>query len=431
MANYGYDKNVDYQKLINQDVQAQDWRSAAIHEAQRNEKIRGEGAAEYQTTNHYADYLPRTDQINSGMDRLANPQAWDYDYRQDPAWQAYRKEYLREADRGTRDTMANAAALTGGIPSTAAVGAAQQAGNYYRAQLADKIPELMQNDYSRYLQGREADRADLSLLSSIEAQRAADSLGLQQFSWQKEGDLWQRNYTEQQAAIAAAMNRWATLGYADQGVADVLGVPVGTSTQDAKYQQAQLDYQRWQQQQAERGDAYDRAMAWIQMGLVPDDATLAAAGLNRAQAQQAAARYQQQLAARYSGGSSGGSSGSRSSRSSRSSSGGSGGGDGDDSDKDSAAASEANRQAYTSAKTGILFAAQTGNVNYAIDALDRYADMMTPEQAAELMDMLDRLFPNGRVRGSGSSSGSNGISGSGGGIKGGGTSRDVWVNMGQ
>lgn len=419
MANYGYDKNVNYQELINQDVQAQDWRSAAIHEAQRNEKIRGEGAAEYQTTSHYADYLPRTDQINSGMDRLANPQAWNYNYRQDPAWQAYRKEYLREADRGTRDTMANAAAMTGGIPSTAAVGAAQQAGNYYRAQLADKIPELMQNDYSRYLQGREADRADLSLLSSIEAQRAGDSLGLQQFAWQKEGDLWQRNYTEQQAAIAAAMNRWATLGYADQGVADVLGVPVGTSTQDAKYQQ-------WTMQQTERGDAYDRAMAWIQMGLVPDEATLTAAGINPAQAQQAAARYQQQLAARYAG-----SSGGSRSTGSRSSYSGSGGSGRDGNGADSAAAAEANQQAYTSAKTGILFAAQTGNVNYAIDALDRYADMMTPAQAAELMDMLDRLFPNGRVRGSGSSSGSNGSSGSGGGIKGGGTSRDVWVNMGQ
>ena len=198
--------------------------------AEMTAKIRGEGLTQYQTTSHYADYLPRTEQINSGLDKLANQQPWEYDYQQDPAWQAYRKEYLREADRGTRDTLGAYAAQTGGMPSTAAVGAAQQAGNYYRAQLADKIPELMQNDYSRYIQGREADRADLNLLYNIDAQRAADSLERQQFAWQR-----------QQAAISAAMDRWATMGYADSSVAAALGVPVGTSTQSAEYQRWQMD----------------------------------------------------------------------------------------------------------------------------------------------------------------------------------------------
>lgn len=299
MAKYGYDPNVDYATEINKAIAEGDYRTAGIREQQRNEKIRGEGLTQYQTTSHYADYLPRTEQVNAGMDKLANPEPWSYNYQEDPAWQAMRKEYLREADRGTRDAMAAAAGMTGGVPSTAAVAAGQQAGNYYRAQLADRIPELMRDDYSRYMQGRDASRADLSLLSSIEAQRAADSLGLQQFDWQKEGDLWQRNYQEQQAAIAAAMNRWETLGYADQGVADALGVPVGTSTQDAKYR-------AWQMQQTERGDAYDRAMTWIQMGLMPDDATLAAAGIDKSMAQRFVSQAQAQMVARSAGSSGGG-----------------------------------------------------------------------------------------------------------------------------
>ena len=42
--------------------------------------------------------------------------------------------------------------MTGGMPSTAAVTAARQAGGYYAAQLADKLPELYQQAYQRYLQ---------------------------------------------------------------------------------------------------------------------------------------------------------------------------------------------------------------------------------------------------------------------------------------
>ena len=315
MANYGYDKKVDYTAKINEAIANQDYRSAAIYEQQRNEKVRGEGLTQYKTTSHYVDYLPKTDEINSGMDRLANAEPWKYEMEQDPVWQSMRKEYLREADRGTRDTMAAYAAQTGGMPSTAAVGAAQQAGNYYRAQLADRIPELAQNDYSRYMQGREANRADLSLLASIEAQRAGASLDAQQLAWQKE-----------QAQIAQAMERWTTMGVADQSVAAILGVPVGTSTQSAAYQQwqqqqaemdrqrqAELDaqdaaYRQWQMQGTDREDAYNRAMGWISRGIMPSDAELAAAGIDKTQAQRAVYLAQ---AGGYSGsgGSSGGGSG--------------------------------------------------------------------------------------------------------------------------
>ena len=144
------------------------------------------------------------------------------------------------------------------------------------------------------MQGREADRADLSLLANMEAQRDAYSLDLQQFAWQKE-----------QAQISAAMDRWATMGYADRSVAQILGVPEGTSTQSAQYQawqqqQADLDRQRqerldaadqeyrnWQMQNGDRDDAYSRAMTWIQMGIMPSDEALAAAGIDKAQAQRA------------------------------------------------------------------------------------------------------------------------------------------------
>lgn len=74
-----------------------------------------------------------------------------YDPTTDVQYSALKKEYLREADRGTEDTMGIYAGMTGGMPSSAAVTAAQQAGDYYRGQLADRQVELAAQDYDRYL----------------------------------------------------------------------------------------------------------------------------------------------------------------------------------------------------------------------------------------------------------------------------------------
>ena len=390
MATYGYDKNTDYTKLINEAVAAGDYRTAAIREAQRNEKVRGENLTQYQTTNHYADYLPRTDQVNEYLDKLGKSE-WDYELDNDPAWKAYRKQYLREADRGTRDTMAAAASMTGGVPSTAAVQAGQQAGNYYRSQLTDKIPELMQNDYARYMQGREADRADLDLLFNIDEQREKDSWDKQQWEYEKQNNAWQQ-----------AMNRWAVLGYADQAVADALGVPVGTSTQDAAYQQKQAEYQQWQQQQSERGDAYDRAMTMIKIGVMPDAATLAAAGLDEATARAMLAKILEQMAqGNYSSGGGGGGGGSSGGKSSSGGKGGKGntgnsgntGGKGNTDPLDQTQFGTGVSQGqYTSIEDELLqylnaYRTSGSNLYYskAKDLLDRWQSKLSRTQAKQLL----------------------------------------------
>lgn len=66
-------------------------------------------------------------------------------------YQAYAKRYAREGQRAVQDALGAAAAATGGIPSSYAVTAAAQAGDYYASQMADKIPELYQQAYSRYI----------------------------------------------------------------------------------------------------------------------------------------------------------------------------------------------------------------------------------------------------------------------------------------
>ena len=76
---------------------------------------------------------------------------WDYDPDNDPVWQAYQKQYRREGQRATQDALGRYAAMTGGVPSSYAMTAASQAGDYYAAQLSDRLPELYDNAYARYL----------------------------------------------------------------------------------------------------------------------------------------------------------------------------------------------------------------------------------------------------------------------------------------
>lgn len=80
----------------------------------------------------------------------ADAPSFAYSTEEDPLYQAYKKQYLREGQRATEDALGAAAAASGGIPSSYAATAAAQAGGYYAAQLADKVPELYNFAYSRY-----------------------------------------------------------------------------------------------------------------------------------------------------------------------------------------------------------------------------------------------------------------------------------------
>ena len=252
---YGYDKNTNYQKLINEAVKAGDYTSAAIYEAQRNEKIDGEGIAGYDKTNHYASYLPSSQssgyqkELDEALQRLTNAK-FEWNEQDDAAVSAYKKAYLREADRSMRDTLGQYSTMTGGIPSTQAVAAASQAADYYKSQLADKIPELRSTAYAEWLQGQQLEQNNINMLMQAESAK-------------------QSAYNMR---INEALTRWQQLGTADEQVAAILGVAVGTPT-------SSQSYQNWQQEQQGKSDAYTMAMTLLQAGQMPSADTLAAAGI--------------------------------------------------------------------------------------------------------------------------------------------------------
>lgn len=314
---YGYNKDTDYKKLMDDAAAKGNYAQAAIYEQMRNEKIAGEGLNQWAQTNQYANYLqgagantgwknPYQEELDAAIKRLQENSggAYKWDPENDTAMQEYRKTYLREGDRTMRDTLGAYAKQTGGLASTQAIAAASQAADNYKAQLADKVPELEQQAYNRWYNEQQTARQDqYNYLSAL----------------MNAGSAAQSDYS---LRINEALNRWQQLGYADDQVSSVLGVGVGTPTTDQSYQnwqkmqaQQDADWQReqWRYQQEldkytqneqQRQNAYNLAMTMLQLGQMPSAEMLTQAGISGEDAKRILAGVQAQSGG-YSGGSGG------------------------------------------------------------------------------------------------------------------------------
>ena len=312
-----YKRDTDYQKKINQAAAIGDNTAAAVYEAQRNAKIQGEGLTGVSQTNRYADYLPDTSVVRSitrqeqspgiaetvqktttyqnpyqkQLDQLVSDylgSSFSYDQSRDPAAQAYRENYIQNGQRAMQDTTAQAAARTGGLASSYATQAGQQAYNSYMSDLNAQLAGLRQQAIDNYLSDQALQQNRINTVASL--------------GQQAESSYYNR--------VNDAMNRWATLGYADDTVAGILGVAAGTPTTDQSYRTWQQNFQQAQQDQAvadaNRAYANDLAGQMLQLGLTPEAATLQTAGISAADAAALRDFYRQQLALAQTGGSGGG-----------------------------------------------------------------------------------------------------------------------------
>lgn len=141
----------------------------------------GDVRSSYDALKNYGDFTydkpaPTFDDKYAGtrddlIGQIANPKEFSYDKNNDESYKAYAKQYRREGERATADALAKASGQSGGIASSYAMSAAAQAGNYYASQLADKIPELYQNAYQRYLNDYKMKR---EALNSVQSETAAE-----------------------------------------------------------------------------------------------------------------------------------------------------------------------------------------------------------------------------------------------------------------
>ena len=152
------------------------------------------------------------------LDAIINRPDFSWSKEDDPQWSSYKKSYLREGDRATANALGQAAAASGGRPSTAALTAATQAGDYYATQLNDIIPTLYQQAYDRYLNEYNMSLQDLNAVNTqeqLDYAKYLDQLG--QFNTDRnfafnqylsDFDILQNQLASLQGQDSVDYNRW-------------------------------------------------------------------------------------------------------------------------------------------------------------------------------------------------------------------------------
>lgn len=90
------------------------------------------------------------EQITQLYNKIVNRQAFTYEAANDPLYGQYQQQYTRLGKLAMKDSMGQAAALTGGYGSSYAQSVGQQEYDEYLQKLSDIIPELYEDAYQRY-----------------------------------------------------------------------------------------------------------------------------------------------------------------------------------------------------------------------------------------------------------------------------------------
>jgi hypothetical protein len=119
----------------------------------------------YASAPTYADKYQK--QIDELLNGILNREDFSYDVTKDPLYAQYAQQYQTQGQRSMKDTLGQLSARTGGMASSYAASAAQQAGDYHMSQLSNKVPELYQLAYGMYLDEKENEVENLGLLKSM------------------------------------------------------------------------------------------------------------------------------------------------------------------------------------------------------------------------------------------------------------------------
>lgn len=255
-------------------------------------------------------------QLNEIYGQIVNRKPFTYDINQDMLYQQYKDQYMNLGQLAMRDTMGQAAALTGGYGNTYAQSVGQQQYNAYLQQLNEVVPQLYgmaQDQYNRegdalqnqfamtgeladreygryqdalnnywqnvdYLQG-EADKTyDRGYNDFINAEQ----MGMQQdqFNYQKELDAYQREQDAYDRKYQEQLDAWNKSFQESQFAYQKEQDSLESAWRDKEYQtqQAQIAYEKQLQ-------AYSTLSELITAtGYAPSAAELQAAGMSQAQA---------------------------------------------------------------------------------------------------------------------------------------------------
>lgn len=117
------------------------------------------------------DYASRYQtQIDNALNAIQNRKAFQYNMSEDPLYRQYAAMYQKQGQQAMKDTMGQAAALTGGYGSSYASTAGNQAYQQYLGQLNDRAAELAALARQQYDQEGSDMRSNLAALQAAESQ---------------------------------------------------------------------------------------------------------------------------------------------------------------------------------------------------------------------------------------------------------------------
>lgn len=206
-----YDGKVDYTAAINKAVAAGDYNSAAGLEKQLNAKIIGMGLP-YRTSNKYASMqktsqpaAPYQSKYSDAIDKLVSGILGGTfsDFKSSDEYKGLADEYSAMGKKAMQDTVGDVAARTGGLASSFAVTAGQQADNAYMQQLQALARQM-------YSDKQTQDYNKISMLSGLDNTdygRYRDTVGDAQterewtYQQQKDADEKAQSIAETMAGI--------------------------------------------------------------------------------------------------------------------------------------------------------------------------------------------------------------------------------------
>lgn len=136
-------------------------------------------------------YTPKYEtQINDTIDKILNREEFSYDINGDALYNQYKDQYIKSGKLAMEDTMARAAAMTGGYSNTWAQTAGQAAYSQELSKLNDVIPELYQMALDKYNAEGNTLRNNYALLTD------ADNAAYSRYRDSKNDYLTERDYLQ-------------------------------------------------------------------------------------------------------------------------------------------------------------------------------------------------------------------------------------------
>lgn len=156
------------------------------------------------------------DEIGRIYDRIINREGFRYDMNSDPLYMSYRDRYAREGRLAMKNTMGQAAALTGGYGSSYSQAVGQEQYGAYLEKLGNVMPQLYSAAYSRYKSEGDALSEKYAMAvkrGESEYNRYRDRLSDAKAQQELGYKLEQQDYERQQKAFQTLMSLISSTGY--------------------------------------------------------------------------------------------------------------------------------------------------------------------------------------------------------------------------